>query len=107
MSFESLLNKRCTIVKKSFGPLKNAHGQPQVISTSVTNVACGLQERAVKEGRKGDQSAVSLFKLFLAYRDDLTERDQVIVDGKTFDVLEVRSPGGRNHHISALVELVK
>lgn len=107
MSFEDLLNMTCTIVKKSFGPLRNTHGQPQEIDVLVPGVRCGLQEQSVVEGRRGDQSSVSKCKLYLNYGEDITERDQVVIGTRRFDVREVRDPGGRQHHLRVTLEAIK
>lgn len=100
MSFKSLLNKTCTIRRFTVTGQDVYNKDTGSFEDLAIGVACALQAKTTgnRELFVDSQAVVTTHALFLEPRD-VTEKDQVVVEGVTYDVLTVRSPTGRTHHL--------
>ncbi len=100
MSFKSLLNKTCAIRRLVVTGQDAYNKDVGSFDDLATGVACALQAKRTgnREVFVANQAVVTTHVLFLEPRD-VTEQDQIVVEGATYDVLTVRSATGRAHHL--------
>lgn len=110
MSFDDLLNKRATVMRPATSGAKDGHGNLSTAPAAIaTNVPCRLSYKVgarAREYKSEKKAAVSNVTVFMRVRD-LTEKDVLIVDGKTLNILDVSGPGGQGHHLEVLCEELK
>lgn len=106
MSFESLLNERCTIQKASYGA-QGDDGQQVITYSDTSNVRCRLVPGGGKEFRVEKQNVVAEYLLYLQGNAVITETSRVIVGTRTYDVRLVRNPSNMGHHLECVLEAVK
>lgn len=103
MSYTSLLIDTCTVRRYTEGPV-DGYGIPtETWADHLTGQACRLESlvdrEPGKEVRVGAEIVIADYTLFV--QDiDVTERDRVVIDGLTYEVLfvESRSNGTTTHH---------
>ena len=100
MSFKTLLNKTCTVRRLVVTGQDAYNKDVGSFEDLATGVACALQAKTTgnRELFVDSQAVVTTHALYLEPRD-VTESDQVVVEGVTYDVLTVRFPTGRAHHL--------
>ena len=108
MSFKTLLNKTCIIRRLTAGAPDNLNQPTMTEADLATNVPCALmpQKTSNREVFVDKQVVISTHVLFLEKRD-ITEKDKVVVDTVTYDILTVREPAGRDHHLELDLMRVK
>lgn len=98
-----LLFQRCTIQRFPDDGAQDSHGKPaQVWADIATNVAC---RRRVAGGAETfadeDKTATAAREIIYLNRgQDITEKDRIVLESVTYDVLRVNriSAGRREHH---------
>lgn len=106
MSFDRLLNKTCSIQRKSES--QNATGS---VTASWSNAYTGIPVRynRVSQG-KGRVSAGSYqvtledYVFYFKVGQDVTISDRIVVDGKTFEVEHVYKDSS-DHHLEVFAKL--
>lgn len=101
MSIQALFNKTCTIKKKT----QTQTGSGQMIPTWTvfrSNIRCCHNtlkgdERIIA----GKEQVEATHKIYMTYRSDLNDEGdfQIIVDGRTYDILLIGDASGRKHHL--------
>lgn len=83
--------------------------EPQVIADVATGVRCRIDEsRGRQVTLPGDQGTVVVDAVgFFRAGVDLTEDDQVVVNGRTYEVALTRDAAGQGHHVEADLRLVR
>lgn len=104
MSFNSLLNKICTIQKVT--ETQDASNQlVKTWSNKYTGIKCRLDQNDGRE-QMGDNKILTqaTHVLFLEFTVNVLVTDRVIVEGRTYNVLQVGDAGGHGHHRELLLE---
>jgi hypothetical protein len=92
MSFQSLLYQRASILRNTASG-KDTHGAPNETWTAVyTSVPCRLANSRGKEVLVKDQNVIEDNVLFMGASADVTERDKILLDGVTYEILFVDAP---------------
>lgn len=112
MSFSTWLNTTCTIRRFTAGAADD-YGHPvQTFSDLATGIACRLQP-AAGPGRGGKeiwvdkQLVIADFKLFLSAGQDVTEKDEIVIGAKTYNVLLVNDAAGHGHHLELDLQVLR
>jgi len=90
--------------------MQDGYGDPGSKAYPATPTAthpCRLQLQAGNEDRDGRDAARGSWLLFLPGNAQLAEHDQVLIDGKRFDVISVypvNRPGHGTHHLRAQLQ---
>jgi hypothetical protein len=110
MSIARLVNRPCTIVRRSETDATDAHGNPQKEEAEVETV-CELQRQAKRssdEPAGAGELSDTLWDLYLLPGTDIRTEDAIVVDGAEYEMVgdpwAVRSPfTKRESHIEATV----
>lgn len=111
MSFESLLINTCTIRRNTPG-IADDYGQPTASwGDHLTGQACRLEASPALGGREikvGAEVVIADYRLFIG-DVDITERDRVIIDSITYEILlvEVYSDSVNAHHKTCWLRVVR
>ncbi len=99
MSYTDLLISTCTIRRFSEGAADTYGVRVKTWADSLTDQACRLMDIEGREVRIGAEVVVADHKLFLG-DVDVTERDRVLLNGFTYEVVmvSVRQNGIGLHH---------
>lgn len=99
MSFDSLLNKRCTIQTKT--QVQNATGSVTLNwANAFTNVRCRYNRSSQRKGNVNAgsfQVTLEDFTFYFSFGVQITKADRILVDGKTFEVMHVYTDGSDHH----------
>ena len=107
MSYTSLLIETCTIQRFSEGALDN-YGIPEKTWTDHPDTSCRLTTGSGREVKVGAEVVIADYKLFLG-DVDITERDRVVIDSITYEVLLVsdREDSLGSHHKECFMRVVR
>lgn len=117
MTIQSLLHQRCTIIHRAAEPGDRWNTPVLTVTTIETDVACRLQRRGTRQGIAESKellvnrdTSTSEWKLFLLPDQDVSQYDQVVEGGRTFEVVgheyAVPTPTTESHHLEVLLRLV-
>jgi len=111
LSYTSLLINTCTVRRYTEG-VADGYGNPTLTwSDHLIDEPCRLSSgSAVTQGKEikvGAELVLSDHTVFLG-DVDVTEQDQIVIDGATFEVLMVvnRQDGSGSHHMECFVRTV-
>lgn len=108
MSYDSLLINTCTTQRFVEGAADD-YGKPSINwGDHVIDTPCRLTPSVGREVKVGAMVVVAEYNLFLG-DVDVTERDQVIIDEITYEILLVtnRQNGVDDHHKECLLRTVR
>jgi len=105
--FTGLLNKSCTIQRPSSSGVGAGGRDITTFAELSTGNACRLNPGTGQEYIIDRQTVVAEFVLFLNGDVDITEKDQVIIGSKTYEVLLVKDAAGHSHHLECDLKLVR
>lgn len=99
MSFTSLLKQRCSIQRRQSGAGRGAWGQDtDAFTTIAANVPCRTYAWNGGEITAAAGVAVTVDTVFdLAAGTDITTRDRLVLNGRTYNVVAVNEVGGGHH----------
>jgi hypothetical protein len=108
MSFESLLIHTCNVSRYSEGAV-DAYGQPaQTWATVYTALPCRLIPSGGREVKRDLQVVISDWTLHLAADVTITEKDRIVVDNISYEVLlvKLRNDSATSHHLELILQKV-
>jgi hypothetical protein len=109
MGFNDLLVSTCTVRQYS-SISADAYGQPvKTYHDHLIGQLCRLSGAQAREFKVGAEVVIADAKLFIG-DVDISERDQVIVDGATYEVLAVipiKAGTIENHHKECYLRIVR
>jgi hypothetical protein len=105
--FDTLLDKTCTVMQIDPAGGKDDRGvASQALVPVFSNIACRISTLGFgKESKIEKGAAVSRYQIFMRVIA-ITEHHRIILEGVTYNVLDVKNPAGMNHHLEILVEKV-
>lgn len=107
MSFSTWLNTTCTIRRFTEGAADD-YGQPaKSWANLATGVLCRLEPTSGKEIWIDKQLVISNFTLFLLPAQDVTEKDEIVLGGETYNVLLVSDAAGHGHHQELALQAIR
>jgi hypothetical protein len=103
----NLLNRPCDIVRRGPSGTEDDYGN-LLPDESISSTVCEFQQDSRREHGDNNDMAESKWRIFLPVGTDITSGDQVIVDGKAYEVdgepEAVRNPRTRTmSHVEATV----
>lgn len=109
MSFDSFLNRTCTINRPTANVMPDRYNQSQYSGVTVgADVRCRLVEKNVKvlDAKTSEHSWVKATVLLLPTGTDVQPKDEVTVGDDVWQVMQAlsRSQGAVEHHVSVIVE---
>lgn len=106
MSYIAMLNQRCTIERPS-PSATDAWGRPTgAYVTVAANVPCRLaMERGREVARAQSELTTKSDRLYLPLETDVAERDRVVLEGVTYDVVFVGRSYGRHSYVVQWADL--
>ena len=106
MSYTSLLVETCTVRRFTEGSAGNYGNKALTWADHLTDEPCRLVASSGKEIKVGAEIVVADYELFLG-NVDITERDKVIVNSITYEVLLVSNyvDGTAAHHTQCLLRI--
>ena len=108
MSFTDLLTQKGDVSRYTEG-LPDAYGNKvKTWATTITDAPCRLNAIGGKEISLGAEVVIANYQLFIG-DVDLTEKDRVIIDSVTYEVLLVRNlqDATGNHHLECYLQAVR
>jgi len=108
MSFTSLLINTCDVERFTLG-VADSYGNPiKTWAVVINDEPCRLMDAGGREIQIGAEVVIADNKLFIA-NDDITERDRIVILGKTYEILlvETRQDSVSGHHLELLLRLVR
>ena len=108
MSYESLLIDVCTIERNSPAAIDDYGHKADAWANHLVDEPCRLMATQSREIAQGAQVVIAGYKLFL--NDvDVTERDRVIHNSITYEILQVstRQDGTTEHHKELFLRTVR
>jgi len=107
MSFADLLIHTCTIRRYTEGAV-DAYGNPvKTWADYLVDQPCRLTSSSGREVTYDTQVVIADYRLFIA-AVDITERDRVVISGKTYEVLLVEGySDSAMHHLQCWMRIVR
>ena len=107
MSFESLLNKTCNILKRTVAQDATSFQEIETWSIAYSNVKCRLDEAKGKElAAEGSILARTEHILFIKQNLKLfPEQHRIQIGNDQFNILLVKNAGGHDHHVELFLEI--
>lgn len=105
-----LLNQRCDIWRYSEGSADGYGHLAKTYAELATSVPCRLREAGGKETWADDKTVVPAdYIIYLPRNQDVTERDRIVLDSITYDVLRVQHTRARRreHHLKLFMRAVR
>lgn len=105
MSFDSLLNRTCTIQEKE--NTFSATGSPtKTWSDKETNAKCAIQTISGEDGSQEQYEKLNVTHFaFFKTAADIVAGNRIISDSVNYTVKRVDDAAGRDHHKEVLLEL--
>jgi len=109
MSFDSLLNKTCTIQTATSAQDATSLEFIQTWIDAYLLVPCRLtQAKGGKKVTRNDQVYDVTHKCFISYRTDINwNNTRIVVDSITYEILLVGDGGGAGHHLELSLNRVR
>jgi len=106
MSYDSLLVNSCTIQRYTEG-VQDDYGNPdKTWAVLHTDEPCRWSTPKNREIMVGAEVVIAELELFLG-DIDITERDRVILDGRTYEVISATQRQGGDNHMECFLRVAK
>jgi head-tail adaptor len=103
---EGLFNRTATISRYTAGT-QNSLGEPARTWATLSTISCRIETTGGTESPR-PQKVDTTHNLFTTPGTDITEKDRVISDSITYEVLFVnRLPGGTANHVEAELKEIR
>lgn len=108
MAFESLLNTTCTTSRYTTGSADDYGNPVKTWANHLVDEPCRLSSAKGREVNQGVQVVVADYLMFID-DVDIIERDRVVIDTITYEVLLVEQFAGvaSSHHKQCLLQTVR
>lgn len=108
MTLTDLINRPCTITRRTAGATQSAYGDLLVEETT-TAAVCELQQRQHTEDDELGELSITVWDLFLLADTDIQTGDAITVDGIEYEVIgdpwRARNPRTQTEsHVQATVK---
>lgn len=109
MGYRSLLVHRCTINRNTATGRDSHNRKNETFTELAANVPCRFVPLGGRENADRGEIVTSDFRVHFLSGQDITEKDQVVFESKTYDVELVSVINGKSkeHHRETLVKLQK
>ena len=106
MSFDSLLNKTCSIMRRTVTGT-DSWNQPTYTTATVATPKCTIQPRSSRETEWDRLGVVYTHEMYLREPSvGLLATDLVVCGGITYSVEAVTDGAGRDHHLEVALKRV-
>ena len=108
MSFESLLNKTCTVQLQSTAVNAQTGEKQHSWSDLASNVACRLRMRSANELlSQGSEYVKSTHVMYMKYRQLSPIEHRIVIDGDTYNIIGTSDMGSEGKYVAVYAELVR
>lgn len=109
MAYVDLLINTCTVRHYAPDGGTDDYGNPTLASSDVVGNLCRLMATSGRELKVGAELVIADYKLFVLEALAITEQDEVIMNGVTYEVLFVadRQDDTSNHHKECLLRVAR
>jgi head-tail adaptor len=108
--FDKMMNKTCSIQARDANAPKDGYNQPSAALVSKEDtVPCRISVLPGKKEYKSDRNyALGSAKVFMRPRAfAVTEHMVLVIDSRSYDILDVQNPSGMNHHLELIVQEIR